>query len=159
MESDARALVDGLVGLVALVIRQSQDVMDAHWPGLSLTPHQWFALAALHHGPMRMGQLAALLKVSVTNATGILSRLEDRGLVARQRDPHDRRAVQVSLTEEARALNACMMAARRGLLEPAVTALPAEERAVLARVLASVQRSMAPEMPKYLNDGGPSDES
>ena len=51
---------------------------------------------------MRMSDLARALDISVANATGIVTRMEDRGLVARSRDANDRRAVNASLTDEGR---------------------------------------------------------
>ena len=46
-------------------------------------------------GPMSMGSLAELLDVSVASATGIISRMENRGLVVRRHDETDRRVVVV----------------------------------------------------------------
>jgi len=38
--------------------------------------------------------------VTVSNLTGIVDRLEEKGLVARERDVHDRRVIRVRLTEK-----------------------------------------------------------
>ena len=46
-----------------------------------------------------MSRLAEALDVSVASATGIVSRMEERGLVERTRDDADRRIVLVGLTE------------------------------------------------------------
>ena len=46
-------------------------------------------------GPLPMSQLADTLDVSVASATGIVSRMEERGLVERQHDETDRRVVLV----------------------------------------------------------------
>lgn len=48
-------------------------------------------------GPLSMSELAAALDVSVASATGIVSRMEERGLVERGRSADDRRIVTVSL--------------------------------------------------------------
>lgn len=48
-----------------------------------------------HHGAMSMSRLADLLDVSVSNATGLIDRMEERGLVERVRVPDDRRVVLV----------------------------------------------------------------
>jgi len=47
------------------------------------------------NGPMPMGRLADALDVSVASATGIVDRMEARGLVERRRDAEDRRVVLV----------------------------------------------------------------
>jgi DNA-binding MarR family transcriptional regulator len=48
-------------------------------------------------GPLPVSELARVLGVSVASATGILSRMEERGLVARTRSAADRRVVTVEL--------------------------------------------------------------
>ena len=52
-----------------------------------------------HHGEMSMGRLAELLDVSVSNATGLIDRMEERGLIERVRVPDDRRVVLVRSPE------------------------------------------------------------
>lgn len=48
-----------------------------------------------HHGAVPMSRLAEYLDVSLSNATGIVDRMEERGLVERVRVPDDRRVVLV----------------------------------------------------------------
>jgi len=47
-------------------------------------------------GPLPVSELAGVLDVSVASATGIVSRMVERGLVERSRDEKDRRVVTVS---------------------------------------------------------------
>ena len=49
---------------------------------------------------MPVGQLAAGADVSVPTATRMLKQLESKGMVLRQRSPHDERQVLISLTED-----------------------------------------------------------
>lgn len=49
-------------------------------------------------GPMAMGRVAEALDVSVASATGIVTRMETRGLVERAHDERDRRVVLVRQT-------------------------------------------------------------
>ena len=60
-----------------------------------------------HHGELPMSRLADLLDVSLSNATGLIDRMEERGLVERVRDPDDRRVV--SSERPRRADAACAM--------------------------------------------------
>lgn len=55
------------------------------------------------HGEMPMSRLADMLDVSLSNASGVIDRLEDRGLVERVRVPDDRRVVIVRATDLGRA--------------------------------------------------------
>jgi DNA-binding MarR family transcriptional regulator len=50
------------------------------------------------HGEMAMSRLADMLGVSVSNATGLIDRVEERGYVERIRVPSDRRVVLVRIT-------------------------------------------------------------
>jgi DNA-binding MarR family transcriptional regulator len=54
------------------------------------------------HGSITMSRIAELLDVSVSNATGLIDRIEERGLVERVRVPTDRRVVHVQLTDKGR---------------------------------------------------------
>lgn len=50
------------------------------------------------HGDLSMGRLAELLDVSLSNASGLIDRMVERGLVERVRVPDDRRLVLVALS-------------------------------------------------------------
>src|SRR5919198_5477237 len=54
------------------------------------------------HGEMAMGRIADVLDVSLSNASGLIDRLAERGLVERVRVPDDRRVVLVELTPDGR---------------------------------------------------------
>jgi DNA-binding MarR family transcriptional regulator len=53
-----------------------------------------------HHGDLTMGRLAELVDVSLSNASGLIDRMEERGLVERIRVPDDRRVVIVRASAE-----------------------------------------------------------
>src|SRR5580765_2905647 len=62
--------------------------------GISMT-HLHILWLLEHHGDVTMSRLADLLDVSLSNATGLIDRMEERGLVERIRVPSDRRIVMV----------------------------------------------------------------
>jgi DNA-binding MarR family transcriptional regulator len=64
--------------------------------GVSMT-HMHVMWLLQHHGDLSMSRLADLLDVSFSNATGIIDRMEERGLVERVRHPDDRRVVLVRI--------------------------------------------------------------
>lgn len=66
--------------------------------GLSPTD-LWLLDGVVRHGPVRMGDIAAWQGVDKSTVTTQLRRLIDRGLVERQPDPTDRRAVLVTAGE------------------------------------------------------------
>jgi DNA-binding MarR family transcriptional regulator len=64
-------------------------------------------------GPLPMGRLADELDVSVASATGIVDRMEHRGLIERRHATDDRRVVVVHLTERGAGIFRDMAARRR----------------------------------------------
>ena len=65
-----------------------------------LSPPQALALRHLEPGsPLPMSALAELLHCDNSNITGIVDRLEDRGLVERRPAAHDRRVKHLLVTE------------------------------------------------------------
>jgi DNA-binding MarR family transcriptional regulator len=61
-------------------------------------------LALLDNGPISPSQIARKIMVESSTVTGIIDRLEQKGLVARTRVSTDRRVITVELTEPGRRL-------------------------------------------------------
>ncbi len=78
-------------------------------------------------GPMPMGRLAESLGISVASATGVVSRMEERGLVIRHHDATDRRLVIVGAADGATDLFRALEQARRDELSRLVAELTEEE--------------------------------
>ena len=64
-------------------------------------------------GPLPMSRLADAMDVSQASATGIVDRMEQRGLVERLRDDADRRVVRVALADGGRQTIGVMASERR----------------------------------------------
>ncbi len=72
---------------------------------LGLTYPQYLVMLALwEQSPRTVGALGEALYLDSGTLTPLLKRMEQAGLVERRRDPEDERRVQVSLTEDGRAL-------------------------------------------------------
>jgi DNA-binding MarR family transcriptional regulator len=79
--------------------------MFRRWLAGSMSIVQLFVLASLESdGALPMGKVAEALDVSVASATGIIDRMEQRGLVERGQQPDDRRIVLVLPTPAGRAV-------------------------------------------------------
>ncbi len=84
------------------------------WPSGPLSLVHLHVLTVLQaDGSVPMRALAESLDVSQASATGIVDRMEQRGLVVRQRDEDDRRVIRVVLTVDGRELLAGIAAQRR----------------------------------------------
>src|SRR5258708_39172163 len=68
-----------------------------------ITPPQWGALSLLlTQDAQTIGTISQKRGVDAPTATGIITRLEQNGLVERRHDREDRRVVRVYLTDEGR---------------------------------------------------------
>lgn len=56
------------------------------------------------NGPLPPSQIARHIMVKSSTVTGIIDRLEQKGLVARSRDSYDRRVIHIELTEAGKRL-------------------------------------------------------
>jgi DNA-binding MarR family transcriptional regulator len=65
-----------------------------------LAPQQMIALRMLGSGPRKMSELAGALMCDNSNVTGIVDRLEERGLLRREAAEGDRRVKLLVLTKE-----------------------------------------------------------
>lgn len=103
-----------------------------------LQRQQLWVLTALLGGPRKMSSLAECSRTSQTSLTGIVDRLEERGLVERLRSAEDRRVVEVALTsvgrEETMAARERMLDRIEHVLEP----LTSQDRAELFRLLRKI---------------------
>lgn len=100
-----------------------------------LSPPQLFALRALQPDrPMPMGDLAGVLHCDNSNITGIVDRLERRGLVERRAAEHDRRVKHLVITPEGVAVRDAIAAALDSGPNP-LSGLSAAEAAALRDLL------------------------
>ncbi len=76
-----------------------QRRLDEALAPLGLTRAAVIALKAVAPRPMNQEQLAAMVHVQSQTLGRVLARLEARGLVTRERNPHDRRQFNVEITD------------------------------------------------------------
>jgi DNA-binding MarR family transcriptional regulator len=142
MATDVRATAAEIEQLASLLLG-TQSRFRRHFEDscaqLDL-PASQASLLRLLDRPRRMRELAETMHCDAGNVTGLVDRLEERGLVTRREDMADRRRKVVTLTDRGRAT-------RDRLIEllyaepPGVHGLSADERrqlvALLTRLLGS----------------------
>jgi DNA-binding MarR family transcriptional regulator len=149
-EDDALALERQVCFALSVAARNVVAVYRPFLEPMGLTHPQYLVMLALwQHGQLSVKDLSGLLQLDPGTLSPLVKRLEVAGLVRRDRDPRDERALAISLTEPGRALRS-----RAELIPPGIvdrlgmdlaelTAL----REALTRVIAASQGALeqAPE--------------
>src|SRR2546427_9615376 len=123
----------------ALLLQLAFERVHAHFAAavaeLDLAPVQAKALHELNvEPPISMRALAERLKSDPSNVTGLIDRLEARGLVERRPDPNDRRIKGLALTAAGAKMRERLFA-RLYAAPRAVADLSARDQRILADVL------------------------
>ena len=130
-----------LVGEWQRVTHRLLADLDRRLEPLGLTAGEVNALACMREGePRALRDLVEATGQRASTLTGVVDRLERRGLVARQPHPTDRRAFQVAPTPDGRRAIARVAAAFEDLGE----ALPGETAQMLAAVAAVLDAEASP---------------
>jgi DNA-binding MarR family transcriptional regulator len=122
IDTIAGALVPAASRLTRLLLRRAPQRVSRSEAGL---------LSSLTGGPRRITELADLEGHAQPTMTLLVKRLEQRGWVARERDPADGRVVLVSLTTAGTAALEDVRAAYRRVLRDHLVALPDADLAAL----------------------------
>jgi DNA-binding MarR family transcriptional regulator len=114
--------------------------------GAELSPSQTAALATIdRHGPLTPSELALREGIQRPTVTRIVSLLEERGLVHRTRDPHDRRSSLVALSPAGRELLARGRTRKNAYLARRLRELDADDRVTLERAAGILERLLEEE--------------
>jgi DNA-binding MarR family transcriptional regulator len=98
-----------------------------------------------HHGAMSMSRLAELLDVSLSNATGLIDRMEEHGLIERVRVPDDRRIVLVRPAAAGLQAVSETETTKRERMRAVLGRLPASEQPIVLAALRSLRRALSAE--------------
>ena len=130
--------------------------MFRKWLEGSLSIVQLHVLTVLETaGPLPMGKLADALDVSVASATGIVDRMEQRGLVERRHDETDRRIVLVHPTDAGRAVFNDLAEMRRAGLVNILDRLTNDELKALLVGLRAMSKARAAQLAEAQAAFGP----
>ncbi|MER5380175.1 MarR family transcriptional regulator [Streptomyces sp. NPDC002688] len=138
MATQKRPRIDPLtmevVELIGTVVARYHDEYEDAAAEHALTGAQARLLSLLSLEPLPMRRLAQQLKCEPSNVTGIVDRLEARGLVERRPDPADRRVKLAAATTEGRGVARGLREALNFAREP-LAELSDEERLTLRDLL------------------------
>ncbi|MER7490997.1 MarR family transcriptional regulator [Streptomyces sp. NPDC126497] len=126
-------------GRVFRLARAMGDRMEKAYAGYGISRGEFDVLATLRRSgePYTLSprRLSATLMLTTGGMTGRLDKLERAGLLRRSPDPHDRRGLQVTLTEEGLRLTDAAVGAGLAAQSEALSALGGERAAHLAGLL------------------------
>ncbi|MFW2852397.1 MarR family winged helix-turn-helix transcriptional regulator [Sphingomonas sp. TX0543] len=111
---------------------------------LGATRTQWKALLGISRQEgINQGGLADILEVEPITLCRLIDRLEESGLVERRRDPNDRRAWQLFLTDKAHPVLDELRGRGAELTAQALRGIPEETIAQLSEVLNRIRENLA----------------
>ncbi|MEJ7749254.1 MAG: MarR family transcriptional regulator [Candidatus Limnocylindrales bacterium] len=93
-------------------------------------------------GEMPMSRLADVLNVSLSNATGLVDRMEERGFIERTRVPSDRRVVLVRVTDAGTRMIEANDALSDELLRDVLTRLDPVQLPIVAHAMAEFRAAV-----------------
>ena len=119
------------------------QVGDRHIRAMGLTPPQFDVIAELGGTQgMTCVELAQCTLLAKASLTGIIDRLENKGLLKRQSVPHDRRANHIRLTRKGESLYRKVFPAQASYMRPLFAhALTQQEIVVLQDMLIRLRES------------------
>ena len=148
-----RSLIEQLLNEVTAWSPRDRASAFKRWHMGSLSIVHLSLLSVLEaRGAQPMGVLADEMDVSVASATGIVDRMEKRGLVERQHGAEDRRVVLVLPTERGLKLVRMVGDHRRARFAMAMRRLDETQLTALLSVLRTIRAAIAEDM---ANDEGP----
>ncbi|MBV7698385.1 MarR family winged helix-turn-helix transcriptional regulator [Streptomyces sp. TRM70350] len=128
------ALTMEVVDLIGSVVARYHEEYEEAAAEHALTGAQAKLLSLLCLEPLPMRKLAHKLRCEPSNVTGIVDRLESRGLVERRPDPADRRVKLAAATDEGRRVARSLRESLRFAREP-LAGLSEQERLTLRDLL------------------------
>jgi DNA-binding MarR family transcriptional regulator len=129
-------LIENLIELSDQAFRDLFPIVPKEWLRLDLTmPQLKVVLLLFTGGPERMSVIASDLGVSLATATGVVDRLVQRGLVAREGDPEDRRVVLCRLSERGEELMGGLWKVSREQIRELMRVLAPQQLELIAEAL------------------------
>ena len=118
--------------LSQLLGRNFQERLDPY----GLTPFHWVVLCCLwSEDGLATSAIGAKLQQVGGTLTGVLDRMEERGLIIRQRDLSDRRMVRIWLTDTGRELETALPPMALNLREKAMAGFSDREREQFSQLI------------------------
>ena len=139
----------GTASALGILLRQARDAMWARMAlelealGHDLTFSQYITLKKLAGEVSSVTELARAADVHPGAMTRLLDKLEGKGLIAREADASDRRALNIHLTDAGLAIWKDINQCGQRVRERAMQGMGADEREQLTRLLTQVRDNLS----------------
>ncbi len=138
---------DSIAFVVADVSRMMRKRFDVAARKIGVTGPQWRVLFIIHRRPgINQGQLADTLEVEPITTCRMVDRLETAGLIERRRDPSDRRAWQLFLTDAAAPLLERVRTVAEEMTDIVTVGLTDAEKQQLVAILGRLRENLLNDM-------------
>ena len=133
--------------LMGMLHRALRRKYDRQLKDFGLTPCQFEVLMILwEEEGILLSELGRRVSRDGPTITGVIDRMENKILVKRKRDNHDRRAVRVVLTSKSKGMKEQLSATKKRVLQKIARNLSSKEIASLESVLAKMMKNMEEEL-------------
>lgn len=149
IDADTAELYELAYQLSHLARRQMHAALAAY--NLTLPQYSVLKCVRSHQNNISVSALAEATHQVLPTITGILNRLEERGLVVRRRSPSDRRTQLVSITPPAESMLAEFSQRNRSQISALLAKVSPEERRFLLKIIRTLTEQFSPSIPADCN--------
>ncbi len=109
--------------------------------GLNITPIQFHILRHMRRGACSVGELAEYQQISRPAISQAVDQMVEEGLITRQQRPHDRRFVQLTMTERGTHLLNSVFSKNRQWMAKKMAGLDPEELETIIKALTYLKKT------------------
>jgi MarR family 2-MHQ and catechol resistance regulon transcriptional repressor len=133
-------VIDAMTSTYRTLLRESEEVLSKE----GVTRAQFQALRCVaEKGSVPMKGISERMHVTRANITGLIDKLESKGLVKRTTHHRDRRATIIELTPDGAAVQERVSSMYRAFMQDAVKVLTEDEQRNLSGILLKLQKGMS----------------
>ena len=136
---NSTGVTDAITATYKTLLRESEELLSTE----GITRAQFQALRCVAKGPIPMKDISEKMFVTRANITGLVDKLESKGLVKRTGHQRDRRATIIRLTPKGISVQERVASKYREFMHDSLKALTEEEQKNLRNSLLKLQEGMS----------------
>ena len=136
---DSNGVTDAITSTYKTLLRESEELLSRE----GITRAQFHALRCVANGPIPMKDISEKMFVTRANITGLVDKLESKGLVKRVGHQRDRRATIIRLTPKGISVQKRLASKYTDFMHDSLKVLTEEEQRNLRDALLKLQEGMS----------------